>query len=37
MREPFLSGGKWYYRVKRDDGFEKSFTSVQLFSREIRF
>lgn len=29
MREPFFSGGKWYYRVKRDDGFEKSFTSVK--------
>lgn len=29
MREPFYSGGRWIYRVKRDDGREKTFTSVK--------
>lgn len=29
MREPFFSGGRWIYRVKRDDGREKTFTSIK--------
>lgn len=29
MREPFYSGGRWIYRVKNDDGREKTFTSVK--------
>lgn len=29
MTEPFYSGGRWYYRVHRDDGLDKTFTSVK--------
>ena len=29
MSEPFFSKGKWFYRVRRDDGAHKTFTSVK--------
>ena len=29
MNEPFISKGKWFYRVVRDDGAHKTFTSVK--------
>ena len=29
MREPFFSKGRWIYRVERDDGMEKTFTSIK--------
>lgn len=29
MREPFFSKGRWIYRVERDDGIEKTFTSIK--------
>lgn len=29
MTEPFYSGGRWFYRVKRDDGVEMRFTSTK--------
>ena len=29
MTEPFYSGGRWIYRVKRDDGAEKILPSDQ--------
>lgn len=29
MTEPFISGGRWKYKVRRSDGAEKTFTSVK--------
>ena len=29
MTEPFISGGRWIYKVRRSDGAEKTFTSVK--------